>query len=216
MTFERARQPEQVAQRRTAILEATLHLFDTVGLDDARLVDIGERAGMSKASVYRYFESKEAIFLALLVRETEEWVGGLERDLASQDGAGTVDDVAALVAHSLADRPRLCSLAARVASVLERNISTDAIRAFKTENRALSVRLVSALHTSMPGISMEAAQQFVSIIITFQNGLFPASDPPPATRQVLADPEFASFCVDYRQSMLQTATLLLRALTTDR
>lgn len=88
MSFERVRQPEQIAVRRESILAATLTLFEEVGFDDIRLVDIGHRAGVSKASVYRYFESKEAIFLELLVREIEAWVREAEAALASLGGRG--------------------------------------------------------------------------------------------------------------------------------
>lgn len=168
---------------------------------------------MSKASVYRYFESKEAIFLELLVRETEEWVNELERELADLGGVAAVESVAVIIADSLAQRPRWCALAARLSDVLERNISPDAIRSFKRENLALTARLVTALHQALPAVSLDAAQRFVAILITFQNGLFPTTDPPPSTKRVLAEPEFSAFRVDYRQVMRETATLLLRALS---
>ena len=57
--------------RRESSLADTLTLFEEVGFDDIRLVDIGQRGGGSKASVYRYSESEEAIFLELLAREIE-------------------------------------------------------------------------------------------------------------------------------------------------
>ncbi len=213
MSFERARQPEQIALRRKSILEATSALFEEVGFDDTRLTDIGDRAGVSKASVYRYFESKEAIFLELLARETEAWVSALEGQLAALGGSGSVGEVARIVAESLSERPRLCSLAARLSSVLERNLSTDAIRAFKRNNLALTIRLVNALHAAVPALSLDGARRFVSIAVTFQNGLFPVVFPPPATRAVLAEPEFAPYRITYRDAMFDAALLLLTALT---
>jgi AcrR family transcriptional regulator len=215
MSFERARQPEQIALRRKSILEATLALFEEVGFDDTRLTDIGDRAGVSKASVYRYFESKEAIFLELLAQESEGWVGSLEGELAALGGRGSVDEVARIIAESLSERSRLCSLAARLSSVLERNLSQDAIRAFKRNSLALTIRLVNALHAALPALSVDGARRFVSIVMTYQNGLFPAVDPPPATRAVLAEPEFASYRVTYRDAMFEAARLLLTALTVE-
>lgn len=212
MSFERARQPEQIALRRESILAATLTLFEEVGFDDIRLVDIGHRAGVSKASVYRYFESKEAIFLELLVREIEAWVREAEAALASVDGAGTVDDIARIMADSLSGRPRLGSLAAKLASVLERNVGGDALRTFKRRQLALTIRLVTALHTALPALSVEGAQRFIATIVTYQNGLFPAAHPPPAVQAVLAEPEFAPFRADYRRALRGTARLLLTAL----
>jgi AcrR family transcriptional regulator len=211
MSFERARQPEQIAQRRESILEATLALFEEVGFDAIRLVDIGHRAGVSKASVYRYFESKEAIFLEVLARETEAWVSEAEEALAAVGGAGTLDDVARIIADSLSGRPRLGNLAAKLASVLERNVGADALRTFKRRQGAQTLRLVAALHAALPALSVAGAQRFVAILVTFQNGLFPAAHPPAAVAKVLAEPEFAPFRTDYRHALVDAARLLLGA-----
>lgn len=215
MSFERARQPEQIAFRRESILRSTLGLFEERGFDDTLLADIGGRAGVSKATVYRYFESKEAIFLELLARETERWVSEVERELAALGRPGTIDEVAVIIAGSLDDRPHLCNLAAQLSMVLEKNVSKDAVRAFKRHNMARTVRLVNALHAALPALSVEGAQRFVAILVTYQNGLYPATHPPPVTQAVLAEPEFAPYQGTYRDALLDAAQLLLVALTLD-
>jgi AcrR family transcriptional regulator len=213
MKFERARTPDQIAHRRTSILEAALGLIETVGYDDTRLSDIAARADISKASIYRYFDSKEAIFLHLLDRETELWVRALEHEFAARAGRSSVEEVARVFARSLDERPRLCGLAARVSSVLEKNVSADALRTFKRSQRALTIRLVNALHAAHPGLSVAGAQQFISVAVTYQNGLFPMTHPSDTTEAVLADPEFASYRSSYYDAMFETSYLLLSALT---
>ena len=51
------------------ILDAALDLFVEKGFDAARMEDVAKRAGLSKAGVYLYFDSKEALLRALIVRE---------------------------------------------------------------------------------------------------------------------------------------------------
>lgn len=51
------------------ILDAALDLFVEKGFDAARMEDVAKRAGLSKAGVYLYFDSKEALLKALIVRE---------------------------------------------------------------------------------------------------------------------------------------------------
>ena len=51
------------------ILDAARAVFAERDFHETRLEDIAERAGFSKASLYNYFKDKEAIFLALAVRE---------------------------------------------------------------------------------------------------------------------------------------------------
>src|SRR5262245_41676979 len=50
------------------ILEAALAEFTERGFETARMEDVARRAGLSKAGVYLYFESKEALLKALIER----------------------------------------------------------------------------------------------------------------------------------------------------
>lgn len=51
--------------RRKQILDAAILLFDQQGFSATKISDISEKAGISKGLVYRYFNSKEEILLAL-------------------------------------------------------------------------------------------------------------------------------------------------------
>ncbi len=51
------------------ILDAALAVFAEKGFSAARMEDISQRAGVTKGTIYLYFESKEALFKAL-VRES--------------------------------------------------------------------------------------------------------------------------------------------------
>ena len=50
MNWQRARQPEQKAERRTVILEAAAALFDEREFADISMRDVAERSGLGKAS----------------------------------------------------------------------------------------------------------------------------------------------------------------------
>lgn len=54
------------AARTTAILDAALELLNFVGYDKIRIQDIADRAGASIATVYRRWDSKEAVIAAAL------------------------------------------------------------------------------------------------------------------------------------------------------
>lgn len=53
-------------KRPRQILNAAIKLFCELGFEAARLEDIADRAGVSKATIYLYFESKEDLFFALI------------------------------------------------------------------------------------------------------------------------------------------------------
>jgi TetR/AcrR family transcriptional regulator len=58
--------PERSAETRTRILDAALREFSAHGLAGARTEQIATAAGVNKALIYYYFESKETLYLAAL------------------------------------------------------------------------------------------------------------------------------------------------------
>src|SRR5204863_3897180 len=69
-TGERRRLP--VAERRELIVAAAGHLFGEAGYDGTRLDDIAAAAGVTKPVLYRHFDSKRDLYLALLERHRED------------------------------------------------------------------------------------------------------------------------------------------------
>jgi AcrR family transcriptional regulator len=57
------------ALRPEAILRAALASFGEQGYAGARMADVARRAGLSKAALYRYFPSKQALFEAMVRAE---------------------------------------------------------------------------------------------------------------------------------------------------
>ena len=75
MGKKRARSPEEKELRRAAILQAAAALVEREGLEKTGLNAIAREAGISKANIYRYFESREAILLHLVLEDCRDWVG---------------------------------------------------------------------------------------------------------------------------------------------
>ncbi len=74
MEFVRARQPEQKEERRRNLIATARAMLDErMRLDELSLNELARRAGMTKSNVYRYFESREAVLLALLEDEWRSW-----------------------------------------------------------------------------------------------------------------------------------------------
>jgi AcrR family transcriptional regulator len=69
------RQRLPVAERRALIVEAAGRLFGERGYDAARLDEIAAAAGVTKPIVYRHFDSKRDLYLALLDRHRDDLAG---------------------------------------------------------------------------------------------------------------------------------------------
>ncbi len=60
--------PDVSEERKQQILEAAIAVFARLGFRAARMDDVAEQAGLSKAALYLYYKSKDAIIAALLQR----------------------------------------------------------------------------------------------------------------------------------------------------
>jgi len=68
---------QRSAQTKKSIMEAATSLFAREGYESTGVAEICERAGVSKGAFYYHFESKEAVFLALI----DTWLNTLETTL---------------------------------------------------------------------------------------------------------------------------------------
>lgn len=72
--------------RPAEILAAGISEFEKHGFHGANLNRIADRAGISKGTIYLYFESKDALFLAAIEEHVTSVMGESEADLSDVDG----------------------------------------------------------------------------------------------------------------------------------
>lgn len=99
---------QRVAQeKRTLIVKAATDLFLELGYDRASLARIAEDAGVSKATLFKQFPTKAALFDAIV---TESWAGADVLDLPSP---GSLAAGLTTIGHRYADlltRPEMTNL----------------------------------------------------------------------------------------------------------
>ena len=87
--------------RPAEIVTAALHLFAAKGYGPTTLADVARAAGISKGTVYLYFETKEALFRAVVQQELVPILERFETSLATHQGA-TADLLAMVMRQFLA------------------------------------------------------------------------------------------------------------------
>jgi len=75
---------EKKAEVRRRILEASKEIFFRDGFMDANLDEIAELAGVAKGTLYRYFDNKAQIYLAVLSRNAKRFEKKLQGALDPQ------------------------------------------------------------------------------------------------------------------------------------
>ncbi len=78
------RREEKKAEVRRRILEASKEIFFRDGFMAANLDEIADRAGVAKGTLYRYFDNKAQIYLAVLSRKARRFEKKLQDSLDPQ------------------------------------------------------------------------------------------------------------------------------------
>jgi AcrR family transcriptional regulator len=136
---------EHRAQQREALLDAAEAILLADGHGALTFRALGERTGLARNSIYRYFTSRDDLIAALCERDMPRWLEELETAMAAADGrderiAAFVSTQLRLVAqgsHRMAEllgnaplgpavRARINALAYRPAALLEPELGADA------------------------------------------------------------------------------------------
>lgn len=173
---------------------------------------IARLAKMSKANIYRYFETREAIYVEILCVEQEAWVGALETALSPLAGSDDVDGWLEELLERTTGRDQMIALLAALPSVLEHNVSAATIRRSRRRILRSQNRLIDASLTALPSLTTEAARHFFTFFITFMAGLYPHTHLPRHVAEVMAEPEFAAGDRDFRRTLHDQARVVLAGL----
>ncbi len=206
--FQRARQPAQVEQRREAILGAALTLFQRDGLEQVSLNDIAREVGLAKSNIYRYFESREHIYLVVLQRLAAQFEQRIYAGLDRSRGKGTAAKVAEVLIAAYLDSPEYGELITVVNSVLEKRLTPELVVNFRTVFLERRKRLALALAAALPGSRPEKMLPATLHIFLHVPGLWTFCFPRPDSKKLLDAPGHAHLRVDFRKEM----TLFLRAI----
>jgi AcrR family transcriptional regulator len=216
-TFQRARSEEQRELRRQAILTTAAAMLTEMPVAQVSLNELSRRVGLAKSNVLRYFESREAVLLELLDSAWQAWLAGLDRDLAAVDpGAPPAergDQLAAVLASSLASRPVLCDLISAQAAVLEHNLSPEVAAEYKHAAIANVTSLARLVDGRLPELGEHDAFRFAAATVMVTGAVWTHAKPSPAMLAAYeADPDLAALRLDFLATLSEVLEVLIAGL----
>jgi AcrR family transcriptional regulator len=187
--------------RRQQILASAGELLNRWSFTDITMDRIADLAGVAKGTLYLYFRTKEALFLARYEDRLRAWYSEVET-LATRT-RGTVKPAAAagVIASTLANRPRLIQLHGLLHSSFGLNVSPDVMLDFRRQQRRRISSLAPALAGRIDGLSEEAAIRFLISWAALQ---------PSALQHDFEEPELEIFRIDFEEELAAIITALLQ------
>src|SRR3712207_3851108 len=100
--MRRARSDEDKQERRGAILTTAWRMYTREPSFAAfTMAALAKEAGLAKGTLYLYFRTKEALFLALLESGFDAWFDVIDARLNAGDGAWAPEDAADAIVRSV-------------------------------------------------------------------------------------------------------------------
>jgi AcrR family transcriptional regulator len=210
MGEHRATRHRERRARRTQMLEAAEALLRDWSYTDITMDRIADRCRIAKGTLYLYYRTKEALFLALFEEHLLTWYSELE-SLAARD-THTVDPSAAarVIGSTLAARPTLVRLHGVVYSAGGRNIDLDTVVGFRRRQQQAMRRLAAALAVRIRGLTGERAVRFLVRLEVIVGGLSWAAFPPQLLARAYEADELSPFLFDLEEELADILTALLR------
>ncbi len=98
-TFEQLREDEREV-RKQLIIKAAMQLFEEKSFHEIGMRDIALKAGVSAASIYRYFPSRDDLFVEALIQD----INNIEERLRKRvENGGNIEELAIAVVDYLID-----------------------------------------------------------------------------------------------------------------
>ncbi len=170
VSWQRARNEDQIEQRTETILNAAATLLNEYRVDEITFAMIGKQANFTRSNLYRYFKSKEEIYLQLLAHDLKLWC--LEAKQLIETKTVTRQNFPQRWVELLLQHTRLLTLFSLLYTLLEKNVSDDSFKQFKlgidTDIRGMTEVLL--LHKLF--LSQDKTQKFLLTHTSLVSGMF--------------------------------------------
>ena len=210
-TWQRARRPDQISQRISTILNAAGEIFSEMPYENVTMERIAERADFTRSNLYRYFKTREEIFLTLFQSDVENWIHFI---CASFDESSPlpIDSFVATWTDILLRQQRLLRLSPLLALSLEKNVTENAYRAFKTSLKDMVLRVQPVLKKTITELGEEAFGDFLLFNLALVAGAWPMSQYSEMQRSVLSEPDLSWMKMDFKDLLQKSIVAYLRGI----
>ncbi|NFD77052.1 TetR/AcrR family transcriptional regulator [Clostridium botulinum] len=172
MSFKRARSEEQVQNRIDEIISATSELYDSYGYDGVSFSKISEHTNFSRPNIYKYFKTKEEIFLVILGNDYKSFVSELI-DSFKINKIYSLYDITEIWADTLIRHKRLMEIHALLHTILKKNVSDEALFKLRKDMSNTQIPLARIVSQLFPNATEDEISDFIRDQLVFAFGIYP-------------------------------------------
>ena len=212
MGWQRARTDEKRHERKVAIYEAAYSLFEARGYNDVSFNGIAAEAGFTKSNMYRYFSSKEDIFLSVFMELFEIWFSDCQARLQKLKKNSPLDRFAKVWVDVYLAHPQFLDLIPQLFTSLEQNSSFEQLVVFKKRSKALLYMITIEISRIYPDIQGEKAFRFLTLSFAATSNYWAGSTQNDVLDRVYALDEFKELKPDFKYDLSSSIEIIVKGL----
>jgi len=216
MDWQRARTDEKKMERKEAIYQAAFSLFKKNGYDKVSFNGIAVEAGFTKSNMYRYFSSKEDIFLNVFADLFEQWVEEFRKRLQQLDQNAPAQQFAKSWVGSMLEQPKFLDLIPILFISLERNSSFEQLLEFKRLAMRLLFSITIDITRIYPEIEGDKAFRLLNLSYAATANYWSATMQSDALKKVYELEEFMMLRPDFENDLTTSIEIIIAGLKASR
>ena len=189
-------------------MDATARLYEENRFEDITFAMIAKEADFTRSNLYRYFQTKEDIFLELMKHDIAVWRADILENFADQNI--TLHEFAEISVDLILKHRRMVKLFTILFTLLEPNSSLEALTAFKRKINEEIGMVAHFLGTVLPFSSIEAAAEFISAQSSLAIGAYPMMDLTAKQKEAMQTIGMDTTPEYYKERLVHAIELLLR------
>lgn len=213
MTRRRARNQEAREARKREIVISTLSMLSQSTYHSLTMNEIAEHAQVSKGTLYRYFSTKEALFLHIISELHERWLVELDNQLDDLDAPSDAHTVAALLTATLIDHDPLAALLTLLHQTIEHHIDAAEAMHFRRRLRDDMLPTAETLEQYLPSLQPGDGFRFLLWTQALICGLYPMANPGPVMQTTFRALDLSMFRMDFAGELHRSIVHLLQGWT---
>ncbi len=201
MNWQRARTDEKRSERKDAICSAAFNLFKHYGYENVSFNGIAAEAGFTKSNMYRYFSSREEIFLNIFSSLFEKWADDYCNQLKKLEQDVRVERFAKVWVNSFKSRPQFLDLIPVLFISLEKNSSFDQLVKFKRLAKERLYEIAIDISRIYPELDIEDSFRFLNLGYAATSNFWAASTENAVLKKVYRLNEFKPLKTNFKNDL---------------
>jgi len=213
MNWQRATTTAKKDERKEAIYSAALMLFKEKGYEKVSFNGIAAQANFTKSNMYRYFSSKEEIFLSIFSDLFESWFNDVHRELSNLEQSADLEIFTKVWVETYSAYPEFLDLIPILFTSLENNSSYEQLVIFKGKSKHLLYQLALDINQLYPELNIDKCFTFLTLSFAATSNYWAAeSKQSDALKKLYQEEEFLMLKPNFKQSLTTAIEVTMKGL----